>query len=164
MKTLKLLFKICFVSCLIIIFYNDIKAQKWDKLMPYSIYAEDKDHDTSKVKVGIGIMHPTEKLDIFGNVKIKGAIFVDSIKMQGPLIIGDSLIAIHNASWGFPDRTHTSNGRYTFIRGGSSPFPPLNFSSIVLGVGIQNPMHKLHLSDHNSISGILNPVHIAFTN
>lgn len=54
-------------------------SQTWNTTSPKIIYAVDSLGDTANVKVGIGTANPQDKLDIAGNVKVKGQLTVDSL-------------------------------------------------------------------------------------
>jgi len=87
-------------------------------------------------------------------------IFEDSVRIKGPLHIGDSSLVVGQIN-GFPgDNIQSSAGHVNF--GNTVMF---NFSNIKIGIGLTAPQHKLHINDRNQfIFGQPNPVFSAYTN
>jgi len=88
-------------------------------------------------------------------------IFEDSVRIKGPLYVGDSSLVLgNNPPLTGTDNIQSTNGVINFGR--HFTFPPIDyFSDIRLGVGTQNPSHmmQLHESRHS-----LRPVRLSFTN
>jgi len=71
-------------------------------------------------------------------------VFEDSVRIKGPLYIGDSSLVIGDVP-GFPgDNIQSSSGIINL--GNTAMF---NFSNIRVGIGLTAPQHKLHLHDRN---------------
>lgn len=92
----------------------------------------------------------------------------DSMRVKGPLFIGDSSLGLYNdVFWGAnptSDHIRTSNGILCFGRK-SSISPLLAFSAIKVGIGTFSPQFKLHLHDYMMISNhVPRSVYMAITN
>lgn len=92
-------------------------------------------------------------------------VFKDSVRIKGPLYIGDSSLILGGINeFTGSDNIQSTAGKINF--GGT---PMFNFSNIKLGVGTVSPQHKMHLHDRNPLFSIPpsmnpNPVRMAFTN
>jgi hypothetical protein len=88
-------------------------------------------------------------------------IIKDSVRILGPLFIGDSSLILGIATnIPGPDLIRSTNGVINF---GNTMM--LNFSNIRIGIGLTAPQHKLHINDRNQfIFGQPNPVFSAYTN
>lgn len=91
-----------------------------------------------------------------GGVDVNGQLQVDSLHIIGGLKIGANTLSITNN----PDLIRSTNGQISFGGSGAN-----FFNNIRLGVGIQNPVHKIHIGDLNpSAFGQPQPVNLAFGN
>jgi hypothetical protein len=88
----------------------------------------------------------------------------DSVRIKGPLYIGDSSLVVGGVP-GFPfDNILSTNGRINFGR-------TFNFANVRVGIGTTSPQYKLHLHDMRyqfspppAPPVEPNPVYMAFTN
>jgi len=88
-------------------------------------------------------------------------IMKDSVRILGPLFIGDSSLVL-GAGFNIPggDLIRSTNGIINF--GNTFMF---NFSNIRIGIGLTAPQHKLHINERNPFFfGQPNPVFSAYTN
>ncbi len=94
-------------------------------------------------------------------------IIQDSVRIKGPLYIGDSSLLLGGAfAPGGSDLIQSTSGRIGLGHTGFS-----HFSNIKVGIGIINPQHKLHLCDNQPLYAPPplppvepNPVYMALTN
>ena len=70
---------------------TDLFAQEWEEKEPNIIYAVDEDEDMANVKVGIGTADPQEKLDVVGNLRVRGRIIADDMDIKGFELMRDTI-------------------------------------------------------------------------
>jgi len=112
-----------------------------------------------------------QPVNLNGDLNVNGKIITDSIRVTNvltvdsahvrSLVIGDSSLWISaQPQQGVGDNIQSNNPSINFGR--IYTVPTLDgFSKINIGVGMQNPHHKMQLYDQ---SQTLQPVHISFTN
>ena len=67
------------IAIAVLLFFNaSLHAQKWEKIQPDILYAQDKDKGLN-VKIGIGTDQPTAMLDVIGRTKFRGNAYFDSL-------------------------------------------------------------------------------------
>ena len=158
MRTLKKIKKTAVAIIILLLINNFSYSQKLEKLQPSSLFAVDKDHNPVNIKFGINTSNPQYSLEV------KGQIFADSVRIKGSLYIGDSSLCFGG---GAPqtgnDNIQSTNPSINFGRKYTPPIPLFyGFSKINIGVGMQNPHHKMQLFDAGKYQS--GPVHISFTN
>jgi len=157
MRTLKKIKKTAVAIITLLLISNFSYSQKLEKLQPSSLFAVDKDHNPVNIKFGINTSNPQYSLEV------KGQIFADSVRIKGSLYIGDSSLYIGSqlTPTGTSDLIQSNNPSINFGRKYTVPTIG-GFSKINIGVGMQNPHHKVQLFDAGLVH--TNPVHISFTN